>query len=183
MKVIGDVLSRDLGRKIEEIIQVDQAGRLHHKLCSEQHLFQIAVIPAGGEAFRLHPHPLALLVLQQAQGHAANHGEVGVGVPLPDATPVLAERHVELPMAAILDPPMPSDRRTEAPGGQLLAQDVVADLVTRLPASHRVADRHADPLQALPAGSVGQQGDCALIGNLRYLNHGTSSSPGNEPDQ
>jgi hypothetical protein len=52
---------------------------LHHKLCSEQHLFQIAVIPASGEAFRLHPHPLALLVLQQAQGHPANDGEVGVG--------------------------------------------------------------------------------------------------------
>ena len=27
------------------------SGRLHHKLCSEQHLFQIAFIPTCGQAF------------------------------------------------------------------------------------------------------------------------------------
>src|SRR3954464_4982044 len=106
-------------------------GRLHHKSCPEQHLFEIVVIPTGCESFGLHPHLLALLILQQAQSHPANDGEVGVGMPFPDATPVLAERHVELPMAAILDPPMSSDRSPEAAGAQLLAQDVVADIVAR----------------------------------------------------
>ena len=82
------------------------SGRLHHKSCSEQHLFEIVVIPAGGEPFRLHSDLLALLVLQQAQGHPADDGEVGVGMPLPDPAPVLAERHVELPMQRVLDGPV-----------------------------------------------------------------------------
>src|SRR4051812_15885822 len=66
-------------------------GRLHHKSCPEQHLFEIVVVPAGGESFRLHPDLLTLLVLQQAQGHPANDGEVGVGMPLPDSASILPE--------------------------------------------------------------------------------------------
>src|SRR3954464_12541267 len=131
-------------------------GRLHHKSCPEQHLFEIVVVPTGCEPFSLHSHLLALLILQQAQSHPANDGEVGVGMPLPDATPVLAERHIESPMAAILDPPMPSDRSPEAAGAELLAQDGVTPVIARLAATHRVADRHPDPLQAPPAGSIGQ---------------------------
>jgi hypothetical protein len=69
-------------------------GRLHHKSCSKQHLFEIVVIPGGGESFRLHPQLLALLVLEQAQCHAADDGKIGVGVLFTNPTLILAERYV-----------------------------------------------------------------------------------------
>ena len=35
----------------ELVLETTTPGRLHHKLCSEQHLFQIAFIPTCGQAF------------------------------------------------------------------------------------------------------------------------------------
>lgn len=72
--------------------RVFRAGRLHHKSCSEQHLFQVVVVPASSESLRLHSHLPALLVLQQAQGHSPDDSEVGVGLPSSDATSVFTEK-------------------------------------------------------------------------------------------
>src|SRR4051812_9050652 len=55
-----------------------------------------------------------------------------------------------------LDPPVPSDRSPEAPGTHPPAQDVVADVIAWLAAPHRVADRHADPLEPRPAARIRQ---------------------------
>ena len=55
-------------------------GRLHHKSLSEQHLFQVGVIPTGGEAFVLHADRERVIVLQEAQRRATQDAEVGIGV-------------------------------------------------------------------------------------------------------
>ena len=57
-----------------------QAGRLHHKSLSEQHLLQVGVVPTGGEAFVLHADLQRVIVLQKAQRRATEDAEVGVGV-------------------------------------------------------------------------------------------------------
>jgi hypothetical protein len=57
-----------------------EAGRLHHKSLSEQDLFQVGVVPAGGEAFVLHADGERVVVLQKAQRRATQNAEVGVGM-------------------------------------------------------------------------------------------------------
>src|SRR5579871_304991 len=75
---------------------------------------------------------------------------------LPDPALVLPERHIERPMAAILDRPMRSHRRRECLPAQLPAQDVIAHIAHRLAVADRLADRHPDPLQSLPACPIRQ---------------------------
>ena len=56
-------------------------GRLHHKLLSEEHLWQVGVVPTCCQPFVFHTDLQGMIVSQQAQSGAAERAEVGVGVP------------------------------------------------------------------------------------------------------
>src|SRR5215471_20387411 len=86
--------------------EVATPGRSPRKSLPEEHLFQVGIIPGGGEPLVLDPHPQGAVVLQPAEGRAAEDAEVGVGMPLPHPAPVLLERDIELPMQPILDRPV-----------------------------------------------------------------------------
>lgn len=55
-------------------------GRLHRKSFSEQDLFQVGVVPTGGETLVLDADLQRVVVLQQAQRGATEDAEVGVGM-------------------------------------------------------------------------------------------------------
>ena len=88
-------------------------GRLHHISSPEQHFLQIVVIPCGSQSLVLHADLCSRLVLQQAQCCAAKDAEVGVGPPLPGPAMIFPERHVQLPVKSILDPPVGTSRSPE----------------------------------------------------------------------
>ena len=56
------------------------SGRLHHKSLSEEDLFEVGVVPTGGEAFVLHADLRRVIALQEAQRRAAEDAGVGVRV-------------------------------------------------------------------------------------------------------
>ena len=69
---------------------------------------------------------------------------------------VFAETHVELPVQRILDPPVAADQRPEPASCRLLAQNEVPHVVVRFAITHRLADRHANLRQTLPAARIGK---------------------------
>jgi hypothetical protein len=102
---------------------------------------------------------------EQGNSFTASQGShVGVGVVFPHPAPVLAETHVQLPVQRVLNAPVAPHRSPEAPGAHRLAHDVVADLIARLAAAHRVADRHTNPLEPRPAARIGQ-----VIGDVTHI--------------
>ena len=104
------------------------AGRLHHKSRSDKDLCEIGFVPGSGEAFVLDPDFARRFVLQHCQCRAAEDAEVGVGMSLADATQVFLEGYVELPVQPVLDPPMAANRTCKATRGEVLAEDVIADV-------------------------------------------------------
>jgi hypothetical protein len=58
-------------------------GGSHHKSLSEEHLFEVGVIPTGSEALVLYADLQRVVVLQQAQRCPAQDTEVGVGMAQP----------------------------------------------------------------------------------------------------
>src|SRR5262245_26460572 len=102
-----------------------QAGRSPRNSLPEEGLFEVGIVPGGGEPPVRDPHLQGGVVLQQAQRRAAEDAEVRVGVPLADSALVLLERHVELPMQPVLDRPMAPYRGAEPAPGELLAQEVI----------------------------------------------------------
>lgn len=127
------------------------SGRLHLKLLSEEHLFQVGVIPTCCETFVLHADLQRMVVLQQTQSGAAEDAEVHIGMASSQAGLIFLQGHVELPMEAVLDRPVAADGGGELPRGELLAHDdVVPHLVAASAVSHRVADGPADGRQFRP---------------------------------
>ena len=100
-------------------------GRLHHKLFSHQDFFEVAVVPAGGEAFVLDTDAGRRFLLQQTERRATQDAEVCVGVPIANAGLVLGKCHIQLPVQTILDAPVTTHRRGKTPRRQKLAENVV----------------------------------------------------------
>jgi hypothetical protein len=88
-------------------------GRLHHKSYAEEHFLGIGRVPSGDETLVLHAAIRGLLILQQAQRRAPEDAEVRITVTSPEATLVLAERHVQAPMTTVLDAPLAPRRGSE----------------------------------------------------------------------
>ncbi len=58
-----------------------QTGRLHHNSPPAEDLFEVLIVPSGGEAFVLDSNLQRVIVLEQAEGRAAEAAEVRVGMP------------------------------------------------------------------------------------------------------
>ena len=140
------------------VSQENWPGRLHHKSRSDKDLCEIGFVPGSGEAFVLDPDFVRRFVLQHCQCRAAEDAEVGVGMSFADATQVFLEGYVELPVQPVLDPPMAANRACKATRGEVLAEDVVADVSAFLAIALGDADDHPDGLQARPTRRIGQVG-------------------------
>jgi hypothetical protein len=92
------------------------------------------------QAFTLDASPLALLVLQQAQGRPHQDTQVRRDVAYVPPQVVLPEGHVQLPGQVILDPPVPAHRCREPAATQVVAQDVITHLPRLLPVPLRAVD-------------------------------------------
>ena len=89
---------------------------------------------APAAAAALHDQALAVgMLLQERQREAVQPGEVLAQVPLADPRFVLAKRHIEAPMTAILDAPVAPHRAGELLHVHRQTADVVADLDGLLP--------------------------------------------------
>src|SRR4051794_21502859 len=79
---------------------------------------QELVAPAAAPAFHDEAHPPVGVLLEDREGEAVQPGDVRPQHALPDSRVVLAERHVEGPMARVLDVPaiMPSKSAVGWPG-------------------------------------------------------------------
>src|SRR5262245_37425658 len=110
---------------------------------------QEGVAPAAAPTF--HDQALAAgMLLQQRQREPVQPGEVLAQVPLAKPGLVLAERHVETPVTAILDTPVPPNSPGESLDVRRQAADVVADLDALLPVPTAARCRHPDRLQPFP---------------------------------
>ena len=136
------------------------SGRLHQKSFAEQDFGEIAFVPACDQSFVFDSHAAAVVVFEQAQGRASQAAEVGVGVPLANAALVFLERHIQLPVTAILDRPMTANRFPKSARCQGLAQNVIAYFARPLAIAKRLIHGHPDGLQFGPALLVGD-----LFGN------------------
>ena len=58
-----------------------RTGRLHHNSPPAEDLFEVLIVPSGGEAFVLDSNLQRVIVLEQAEGRAAEAAEVRVGMP------------------------------------------------------------------------------------------------------
>ena len=74
------------------------SGRLHGKSCVEQYFCEVIVVPSGVESFVLDSDFGGGLSLEETQSCATERAEVGVSVPLAEATLVFTKRHVQLPV-------------------------------------------------------------------------------------
>lgn len=72
-----------------------------------------------------------------------------------DAALLFAERHIQLPVQAIFDPPMAANGGGEATGRQIQAENIVANLRVFLAVPLRHIHRHADRPQFPPAHRFG----------------------------
>src|SRR5262245_54712364 len=90
------------------------------------------------------------MLLQQRQREPVQPREVLAQVPLAKPGLVLAEGHIETPVTAILDTPVPPNRPGEPLDVRRQTADVVADLNALLPIPKAARRRHPDRLQPLP---------------------------------
>ena len=100
--------------------------------------------------------PAVGVLLEDREGEAVEPGDVRPQDPLPDPRVVLAERHVEGPMARVLHRPVASHRPGEQLHAHRQAAEVVADLDALLLALPPQRRHHADRFQPLPLGLAGQ---------------------------
>ena len=72
------------------------------------------MLPAGFEAFGFCAHLGSRLLAEQVERQVAQNGQILVGVALTDAALILAKGDIQHPVQAVLNPPVPADRRAEA---------------------------------------------------------------------
>src|SRR5512143_2959395 len=96
------------------------------------------------------------MLLQQRQRESAQPPEVLTQVLFAVPRFVLAERHVQDPVAAVLDTPMAPDRAGELLDLHLQAADVVTDLDRLLPVPEAARRHQPDRPQPPPEHEPGQ---------------------------
>src|SRR5512143_3610921 len=96
------------------------------------------------------------MLLQQRQRESAQPPEVLTQVLFAVPRFVLAERHVQDPVATVLDTPMAPDRAGELLDVHLQAADVVTGLDRLLPVPQAARRHQPDRPQPLPEGEPGQ---------------------------
>src|SRR4051812_16646644 len=90
------------------------------------------------------------MTLEHPQGDPPQQAKVLGTVPVPDAAVVLSERHVQLPVQVVLDPPVAAQRPPVVPRVCPPAADEVAVLVARLAVHRPLAVAVADHAQLRP---------------------------------
>jgi hypothetical protein len=93
-------------------------------------LSQVVFVPPRAQAFVLDTE-FGVIVLQPIQGDVAQDGEVLAGAVVTHARLILAEGHIQTPIQAVLDPPVPAHGAGK--GGRIGAD--AADEEARLAAS------------------------------------------------
>ncbi len=68
-------------KRYYELKPITHPGRLHHNSPPAEDLFEVLIVPSGGEAFVLDSNLQRVIVLEQAEGRAAEAAEVRVGMP------------------------------------------------------------------------------------------------------
>ena len=124
---------------------------------------EVLGVPARDEAAALEPGRLRGVPAQEAQGPAAERGEVRWTGVAAGAIPVFVEDHVERPVAGVLDVPVTADRMREGPDAGRQAGDEVASVLlggARLRPTD-VVPRGVDAADAVevgPLGAIGEDG-------------------------
>src|SRR3954468_17974023 len=117
---------------------------------------QELVAPAAAPAFHDEAHSPVGVLLEDREGEAVQPGDVRPQHALPDSRVVLAERHVEGPMARVLHRPVASHRAGEQRHAHRQTAEVVTDLEALLTPLHAPRRHYADRLQGLPPGLARQ---------------------------
>src|SRR5438105_6103966 len=99
-------------------------GQLPLRDDTRKDFHQVILVPAAEAAFH-GDAVLAGMLLQERQRQAVEPGEVLADVSAADARIVLAERHVEGPIASVFDTPMSARRAGEALNAHFQAADVI----------------------------------------------------------
>ncbi len=79
---VGGKSADEIKAKIKsgQIKRLIPPGRLHHNSSPADDLFEVLIVPSGGEAFVLDSDLQRVIVLEQAEGRAAKAAEVRVGM-------------------------------------------------------------------------------------------------------
>ena len=123
-------------------------GRSHHTSLSAKHFEDVVIVPACGEAFVFDPDLVGCFVLEHDQSGLSEGAEVDIRMSFADSGMILSERHVQLPVELVLDRPVACHHLGKSLCRELLAQDVVPNVGALLAIPCRVADHHADGLEA-----------------------------------
>src|SRR5262249_54790417 len=96
------------------------------------------------------------MLFQERQRKPVQPREVLAPILLAEPRLVLAKCHVQTPVTAVLDTPVPPSSSGEPPDVQRQTADVVADFHGLLPVSKAAGGRHCDRLQPVPPHEPGK---------------------------
>src|ERR1044071_3421542 len=145
--------------KFDSEIYSEELHSQGESILTTKNLKEIALIPAGLQAFRFYPHFGGLFLLQQIQRDMPQGGYIFRGAIFPDPALIFSKADVQYPVQCVLDCPMAPYGFAQALGIRCQTTDVVSSLFACHSTHCPFAFDHRYGAQPRPFAFLAQPGD------------------------